>query len=190
MDGHQNEHNTVSILSDPEGALVQLGRTRRTKNNLTLSWRGWVQRWLTGLVNRAIAERLDRLEQQVLTYRQENFDLHQTLKTEQEQLDRVKEQLATLEYGVQTAVKPKDNKSSDVERQLTRIWQYYQDSKVQFEQINRQMVHQKTTSEETAQNFRQKMGKLNDFHRAEVRDLKQQLDQLTFLLQSNRSTPE
>lgn len=75
MDGHQNEHNTVSILSDPEGALVQLGRTRRTKNNLTLSWRGWVQRWLAGLVNRAIAERLDRLEQQVLTYRQENFDL-------------------------------------------------------------------------------------------------------------------
>jgi chromosome segregation ATPase len=185
-----NEHNTVSILSDPEGALVQLGRTRRTKNNLTLPWRGWIQRWLTGLANRAIAERLDRLEQQVQTYRQENLDLHRQLATEQEQLEQIKAQLATLENSVQMAMKSKDGKSSEVERHLTRVWQYYQDSKVQFEQINRQIVHQKTASEETAQHFRQKMGKMNDLHRAEVRDLKQQLDQLTFLLQSNLSPAE
>jgi predicted nucleic acid-binding Zn-ribbon protein len=141
-------------------------------------------------VNRAIAERLDRLEQQVQTDQQENLDLHRQLATEQEQREQIKAQLATLEYGVQMVMKSKDGKSSEVERQLTRIWQYYQDSKVQFEQINRQIVHQKTTSEETAQNFRQKMGKMNDLHRAEVRDLKQQLHQLTFLLQSNRSSTE
>jgi DNA repair exonuclease SbcCD ATPase subunit len=190
MDGHQNERNTVSILSDSEGALVQLGRTRRTRNNVTGSWRGWAKRWLMGLVNRALTERLNRLEQQMLAYRQENVDLHQKLKIEREELDRVQAQLATLEYGVQMAMQPKDNKYSEVERQLTRIWQYYQDSKVQFEQINRQIVRQKATSEETAQAFRQKMGKMNDLHRAEVRDLKQQLDHVTFLLQSNRSSRE
>lgn len=141
--------------------------------------------WLVGFMDRAIAARLDRLEQQVQTYQQDNQALQEKLRTDQDQIQQLTEQVARLERCIQAA-EPTGSNLQQVDRQLSRIWQYYQDAKVQFEQINRQLKQQRTTSEETSQKFRQQLTAMGDRQRVELRDLKQQLDQLIF---SGRAKP-
>jgi predicted RNase H-like nuclease (RuvC/YqgF family) len=140
----------------------------------------------------AIADRLDELEQQVVACQQENQDLKQRLKTETGQVHHLKEQLDRLERCVQLALETSESGADlgQIDRQFSRLWQYYQDAKAQFEQINRQLQSQRTTSEETSQTLRKQVNKLKIRHGAELRDLKQQLDQLMFSLQPNRSVSE
>jgi predicted RNase H-like nuclease (RuvC/YqgF family) len=149
-------------------------------------------RWFLKNFGGAIADRLDQLEQQVQTYQQENQDLKQKLKTEQGQIQQLTKQVDRLERCVQIAIDPTESgvDFGQIDRQFNRLWQYYQDAKVQFEQINRQLQTQRTTSEETSQTLRKQFNKLKVRHGAELRDLKQQFDQLMFSIQPNRSVSE
>lgn len=158
----------------------------------THSPRATWNRWFLKHFGGAIADRLDELEQQVVACQQENQDLKQRLKTETGQVHHLKEQLDRLERCVQLALETSESGADlgQIDRQFSRLWQYYQDAKAQFEQINRQLQSQRTTSEETSQTLRKQVNKLKIRHGAELRDLKQQLDQLMFSLQPNRSVSE
>jgi chromosome segregation ATPase len=156
-------------------------------HNLGFPSRGWMGRWLAAFMNGATADRLDRLERQVQIYQQENLALKQQRNEDQAQFNALAEQVVQLEQQcVQFLLQPQDKRLGEVDRQLSRVWQYHQDAKVQFEKLNRQMLQQKTTSEEATQKFRQQISKTNALHRTEIRDLKQQLDQLAFSSQTNR----
>jgi predicted RNase H-like nuclease (RuvC/YqgF family) len=158
----------------------------------TSSPRSVWNRWLLQNLGGAIADRLDQLEQQLQAYQQENQDLKQKLKAEQNQVQQLKEQVDRVERCVRLAIEPTEIGADlgQVDRQFTRLWQYYQDTKVQFEQINRQLQTQRTTSETTYQTLRKHFNKLHGKHQAEIRDLKQQFDQALFSLQPNRSSPD
>jgi chromosome segregation ATPase len=161
------------------------------KQNTSSPRAAW-NRWLLQTLSGAIADRLDQLEQQLQAYQQENQDLKQKLKAEQNQVQQLQEQVNRVERCVQLAIEPTETGADlgQIDRQFSRIWQYYQDSKVQFEQINRQLQTQRTTSEDTVQKLRQHFNKLHAKHQAEIRDLNQQFDQLMFSLQPNRSAPD
>ena len=158
----------------------------------THSPRATWNRWFLKNFGGAIADRLDQLEQQVQDYQQENQDLKQKLKTENGQIRQLKEQVDRLERCVQLALETSQSGADlgQIDHQFSRLWQYYQDAKVQFEQINRQLQSQRTASEETSQKLRKQVNKLNVRHSAELRDLKQQFDQLMFSIQANRSAPD
>ena len=158
----------------------------------THSPRATWNRWFLKNFGGAIADRLDQLEQQVQDYQQENQDLKQKLKTENGQIRQLKEQVDRLERCVQLALETSKSGADlgQIDHQFSRLWQYYQDAKVQFEQINRQLQSQRTASEETSQKLRKQVNKLNVRHSAELRDLKQQFDQLMFSIQANRSVPD
>ena len=158
----------------------------------THSPRATWNRWFLKNFGGAIADRLDQLEQQVQDYQQENQDLKQKLKTENGQIRQLKEQVDRLERCVQLALETSKSGADlgQIDHQFSRLWQYYQDAKVQFEQINRQLQSQRTVSEETSQKLRKQVNKLNVRHSAELRDLKQQFDQLMFSIQANRSVPD
>jgi predicted RNase H-like nuclease (RuvC/YqgF family) len=158
----------------------------------THSPRATWNRWFLKHFGGAIADRLDELEQQVRVCQQENQDLKLRLKTESGQVQQMKEQVDRLERCVQLALETSQSGTDlgQIDRQFSRLWQYYQDAKVQFEQINRQLQSQRTISEETSQKLRKQFNKLKLRHSAELRDLNQQLDQLMFSLQANRSAPD
>jgi predicted RNase H-like nuclease (RuvC/YqgF family) len=158
----------------------------------THSPRATWNRWFLKHFGGAIADRLDELEQQVHACQQENQDLKQRLKTEAGQVHELKGQIDRLERCVQIALETSKSGTDlgQIDRQFSRLWQYYQDAKVQFEQINRQVQSQRATSEETSQTLRKQVNKLKTRHGAELRDLKQQLDGLMFSLQPNRSVSE
>jgi chromosome segregation ATPase len=158
----------------------------------THSPRATWNRWFLKHFGGAIADRLDELEQQVVACQQENQDLKQRLKTETGQVQDLKEQMDRLERCVQLTLETSGSgvDLGQIDRQFSRLWQYYQDAKVQFEQINRQLRSQRTASEETSQTLRKQVNKLKVRHGAELRDLKQQLDRLMFSLQANRSAPD
>jgi chromosome segregation ATPase len=161
------------------------------KQNTSSPRAAW-NRWLFQNLGGAIADRLDQLEQQLQAYQQENQDLKQKLKAEQNQVQQLKAQVDRVERCVQLAIEPTETGADlgQIDRQFSRIWQYYQDSKVQIEQINRQLQTQRTTSEEAYQKLRKHFSKLHTKHQAETRDLKQQFNQLVFSLQPNRSAPD
>ncbi len=158
----------------------------------THSPRATWNRWFLKNFGGAIADRLDQLEQQVQDYQQENQDLKQKLKTESGQVRQLKEQVDRLERCVQLALETSESGADlgQIDHQFSRLWQYYQDAKIQFEQIKRQLQSQRTASEETSQKLRKQVNKLNVRHSAELRDLKQQFDQLMFPIQANRSAPD
>jgi predicted RNase H-like nuclease (RuvC/YqgF family) len=158
----------------------------------THSPRATWNRWFLKKFGGAIADRLDQLEQQVQDYQQENQDLKQKLKTESGQVRQLKEQVDRLERCVQLALETSESGADlgQIDHQFSRLWQYYQDAKVQFEQINRQLQSQRTVSEENSQALRKQLNKLKVRHGAELRDLKQQFDGLMFSLQANRSAPD
>jgi chromosome segregation ATPase len=149
------------------------------------TWNRWFLKYFGG----AIADRLDELEQQVRACQQENYDLKQRLKTENGQVQQLKEQVDRLERCVQLGLETSESGADlgQIDRQFSRLWQYYQDAKVQFELINRQLQTQRTVSEETLQKLRKQFNKLNVRNKAELRDLKQQFEQLMFSLHPNRS---
>jgi cell division protein FtsB len=152
------------------------------------TWNRWFLKYFGG----AIADRLDALEHQVVACQQENQDLKQRLKTEAAQIHDLKEQMDRLERCVQLALESSESGGDlgQIDRQFSRLWQYYQDAKVQFEQINRQLRSQRTTSEETSHTLRKQVNKLKTKHSAELRDLKQQFDRLMFSIQTNQSVPD
>jgi predicted RNase H-like nuclease (RuvC/YqgF family) len=158
----------------------------------THSPRATWNRWFLKKFGGAIADRLDQLEQQVQDYQQENQDLKQRLKTENGQVRQLKEQVDRLERCVQLALETSESGTdlSQIDYQFSRLWQYYQDAKVQFEQIKRQLQSQRTASEETSKKLRKQVNSLKIRHGAELRDLKQQIDQLMFSLHPNRSVSE
>jgi predicted RNase H-like nuclease (RuvC/YqgF family) len=158
----------------------------------THSPRATWNRWFLKKFGGAIADRLDQLEQQVQDYQQENQDLKQRLKTESGQVRQLQEQVDRLERCVQIALETSKSgvDLGQIDHQFSRLWQYYQDAKVQFEQINRQLQSQRTVSEENSQALRKQLNKLKVRHGAELRDLKQQFDGLMFSLQANRSAPD
>jgi predicted RNase H-like nuclease (RuvC/YqgF family) len=157
-------------------------------NSPRVAWNRWFLQKFGG----AIAARLDQLEEQVQSYQQENQDLKQKLKTENSQLQQMQGQVDRLERCVQLALETSESGTDlgQIDRQFSRLWQYYQDAKVQFEQINRQLQSQRTVSEENSQALRKQLNKLKVRHGAELRDLKQQFDGLMFSLQANRSAPD
>lgn len=158
----------------------------------TQSPRAIWNRWFLKKFGGAIADRLDQLEQQVQDYQQENQNLKQNLKTESGQVRQLKEQMDRLERCVQLALETSESGADlgQIDHQFSRLWQYYQDAKVQFEQIKRQLQSQRTASEETSKKLRKQVNSLKIRHSAELRDLKQQIDQLMFSLHPNRSVSE
>jgi predicted RNase H-like nuclease (RuvC/YqgF family) len=158
----------------------------------THSPRATWNRWFLKNFGGAIADRLDQLEQQVQDYQQENQDLKQKLKTESGQVRQLKEQVDRLERCVQLALETSESGADlgQIDHQFSRLWQYYQDAKIQFEQIKRQLQSQRTVSEENSQALRKQLNKLKVRHGGELRDLKQQFDGLMFSLQTNRSAPD
>ncbi len=179
------------ITSRPYRNLPLRCETDVVKQNTSSPRAAW-NRWLVQTLGGAIADRLNQLEQQLQAYQQENQDLKQKLKTEQNQIQQLQEQVNRVERCVQLAIEPTETGADlgQIDRQFSRIWQYYQNSKVQFEQINRQLQTQRTTSEDAVQKLRQHFNQLHTKHQAEIRDLKQQFDQLMFSLQPNRSAPD
>jgi predicted RNase H-like nuclease (RuvC/YqgF family) len=149
-------------------------------------------RWFLQKFGGAIAARLDQLEQQVQAYQQENQALKQKLKAEDSQIQQLQTQVDRLERCVQLALETSESGGDlgQIDRQFSRLWQYYKDAKVQFELINRQLQAQRITTEETSQTLRKKFNKFSVRHKAELRDLKQQFDQLMFSVQPNRSAPD
>jgi predicted RNase H-like nuclease (RuvC/YqgF family) len=158
----------------------------------THSLRATWNRWFLKNFGGAIAERLDELEQQVMACQQENQDLKQKLKAEDSQVKQLQTQVDRLERCVQLALETSESGGDlgQIDRQFSRLWQYYKDAKVQFEQINRQLQVQRTTAEETAQKLHRQFNKIKARHSAELRDLNQQLDQLAFTLQPMRPASE
>jgi predicted RNase H-like nuclease (RuvC/YqgF family) len=149
-------------------------------------------RWFLQKFGGAIADRLDQLEQQVQACQQENQALKQKLKVEDSQVQQLQTQVDRLERCVQLALETSESGGDlgQIDRQFSRLWQYYKDAKIQFELINRQLQAQRITTEETSQTLRKQFNKFSVRHKAELRDLKQQFDQLMFSAQPNRSAPD
>jgi predicted RNase H-like nuclease (RuvC/YqgF family) len=149
-------------------------------------------RWFLQKFGGAITDRLDQLEQQVQACQQENQALKQKLKVEDSQVQQLQTQVDRLERCVQLALETSESGGDlgQIDRQFSRLWQYYKDAKIQFELINRQLQAQRITTEETSQTLRKQFNKFSVRHKAELRDLKQQFDQLMFSAQPNRSAPD
>ncbi|HEY9824401.1 MAG TPA: hypothetical protein V6D19_03070 [Stenomitos sp.] len=155
---------------------------KRIVNSVQTVW----HRWLLNRLDAAVMPRLDQLERQVQHLLEENQSLKHELSVSQAQLQELGQQTGLLERSIQSANLPAGASFAQMDRQLSRVWQYYQNAKNQFDLIDRQLQQQRNVSETTAQKLQQQLQELSEQHRLETRDLKHQLDQLIFLRQSYR----
>ncbi len=144
--------------------------------------KGW-NRCIAHALGHQVLHRITQLEQQCQAYSQENQTLSVALTQLQTEFQGLMAEVRQMK-GFLQADRQSPEQFQHLERQLSRIWQYYQNAKGQFEHLNRQMQQQRATHEE----LYQKLHKNHTRQRREINDLKQQFDEALFLRQS-RSAP-
>jgi predicted RNase H-like nuclease (RuvC/YqgF family) len=136
--------------------------------------RHFLHRWILGLLAPIVNERLEQLEQQVQRYQQENQVFQQQLQAQYDQIQRLAQDLLHLERCIQAPAATAPN-WQQMERQLSRLWQYYQDAKEQFDHIQQHFEQQRFNTEAMARQVQV----LSDRQQSDLRELQQRLNHLS-----------
>lgn len=136
--------------------------------------RHFLNRWILGLLAPILNERLTQLEQQVQHYQQEKQVLMQQVQAQHDQIQQLVQDLLNLERCLQAPEAAPLN-GPQIERQLSRLWQYSQDAKVQFDHIHRQLDQQRFDTEAMARQIQA----LSDRQQSDLRAIQQRLNHLS-----------